>query len=62
MSDLYTESISDKEIIIQSGFPDKLLKGDGVMADKGFLILDELTARQAHLVIPPIIEKESAVL
>lgn len=33
-SDLYTGSISDKEIIIQSGFLDKLSKGDGVMADK----------------------------
>ena len=34
VSDLYTGSISDKEIIIQSGFLDKLSKGDGVMADK----------------------------
>ena len=58
VSDLYTESNSDKEIIIQSGFPDKLSKGDGVMADKEFLIQDELTARQAHLVKPPLLKKK----
>lgn len=57
VSDLYTGSISDKEIIIQSGFLDKLSKGDGVMADKGFLIQDELASRQAHLVIPPCMER-----
>ena len=45
LSDLYTKSISDKEIIIQSGFPDKLSKEDGVMADKGLLIQDDSTAR-----------------
>ena len=28
------------------------------MADKGFLIQDELTARQAHLVIPPLLKKK----
>jgi len=37
---------------------DKLSKGDGVMADKGFLIQDELAARQAHLVIPPLLKKK----
>jgi len=55
---LYTGSIFDKEIIIQSGFLDKLSKGDGVMADKGFLIQDEFAARQAHLVIPPLLKKK----
>ena len=28
------------------------------MADKGFLIQDELAARQAHLVIPPLLKKK----
>ena len=28
------------------------------MADKGFLIQDELNARQAHLVIPPLLKKK----
>ena len=65
VSDLYTGSISDKEIIIQSGFLDKLSQGDGVMADKGFLIQAELAARQASSSTScntPIIEKETAVL
>ena len=31
-----TGSISDKEIIVKSGFLDKLSPGDGVMADKDF--------------------------
>lgn len=58
VSDLYTGSISDKEIILQSGFLEKLSVGDGVMADKGFLIQDELAAKQAHLVIPPLLKKK----
>ena len=28
------------------------------MADKGFLIQDELAARQAHLVTPPLLKKK----
>lgn len=28
------------------------------MADKGFLIQDELAARQAHFVIPPLLKKK----
>ena len=28
------------------------------MADKGFLIQDELAASQAHLVIPPLLKKK----
>ena len=58
VSDLYTGSISDKEIIVKSGFLDKLSPGDGVMTDKGFLIQDELAARQAHLVIPPLLKQK----
>ena len=58
VSDLYTGSISDKEIIIQSGFLDKPSEGDGVMADKGFLIQDELAARRAYHVIPPLLKKK----
>ena len=63
VSDLYTGSISDKEIIIQSGFLDKLSKGDGVMADKGFLIQDELAGCQTSTSCnTPVIEKQTAVL
>jgi len=57
VSDLYTESISDKEIGKKSGFLDKLTPGE-VMADKGFLIQDELAAKQAHLAIPPLLKQK----
>ena len=42
----------------KSGFLDKLTPGDEVMADKGFLIQDELAAKQAHLVIPPLLKQK----
>lgn len=43
ISKLYTGSISDKEITRRSSLTQYLLPGDGVMADKGFLIEDKLT-------------------
>ena len=61
MFQLYTGSISDKEIVIRSGFlntlKDKLtvgeiLSSDAVMADKGFDIGDELNKVNLHLNIP----------
>ena len=42
VSKLYSGSISDKEIVNASGFLEKLLPGDAVMADKGFNIQDIL--------------------
>ena len=45
--------ISDKEITERSGFYDKLEFGDLVLADRGFLISDELAVRGASLAIPP---------
>jgi hypothetical protein len=38
MSNLFTGSISDKKIVQQSGFLEKLEYGDDIMADRGFLI------------------------
>lgn len=54
-SDLYTGSISDKEITKQSGILSLLEEGDMVMADKGFLIKDLLSEIQVSLVIPPFL-------
>ena len=61
VSDLYTGSISDKEIVAKSGFFEKLSVGDGVMTDKGFLIQDECQTSTScgHT---PIVKKESTVL
>ncbi|KAJ8364592.1 hypothetical protein SKAU_G00134230 [Synaphobranchus kaupii] len=53
VSKLYTGAISDKEITKQSGFIGLLEQGDGVMADKGFLIEPLLETVGASLIIPP---------
>ena len=45
--------MSDKQLTAQSGFFDKLEPGDLVMADRGFLIAEELAAYSASLAIPP---------
>ena len=45
-------SISDKEIVRQSGLQDLLEGGDAVMADKGFVIRYLLTFKKVHLVSP----------
>ena len=44
--------VSDKEITLNSGFLDKVTFGDCVLADRGFLIEEELTTRGAVLRIP----------
>ena len=49
---LWTGSISDKEIVKQSGLLNLLEAGDAVMADKGFLIRDLLALKKVHLVSP----------
>lgn len=43
---------SDKEISIKSGFIDQLEEGDVVLADKGFLIEEEVNAKNATLKNP----------
>ena len=69
LSQLYTGSISDKEIVIRSGFlstlkgkitAGELLAGDAVMADKGFDIGDELKKVNMELNIPPFLADQSA--
>ena len=46
-------SISDRELVIQSGLINKLEMGDAIMADKGFSIADLLEHRKISLNIPP---------
>lgn len=45
--------VSDKELTQQSGFYNKLDYGDLVLADRGFLISEELAICGASLAIPP---------
>jgi len=60
-----TGLISDKEIVTSSGFlktlkqkieVDEMLASDGVMADKGFHIEDDLKKITLNLHIPPFLE------
>ena len=53
VSDLWAGSISDKQIVIESGLLDKCEQGDAIMADKGFLISDLTTPLGIDLIIPP---------
>ena len=53
VSDLYEGSITDRDIVEQSGLPNLLEEGDSVMADKGFTIQDLLAKRGVKLNIPP---------
>jgi hypothetical protein len=55
VSDAFEGCISDKEIVKQSGFLDKLEKGDAVLADRGFTIFDECAGKEATLIIPPFL-------
>ena len=55
ISHLYTGSISDREIVIRSGFlAQEFSEGDSVMADKGFTIQD-LLPLGTSLNIPPFL-------
>uniref|UniRef100_A0A3Q2QEP7 Uncharacterized LOC105920141 n=1 Tax=Fundulus heteroclitus TaxID=8078 RepID=A0A3Q2QEP7_FUNHE len=45
--------VSNKELTEQSSFYDRLEPGDLVLADKGFLVAEELAAYGASLAIPP---------
>jgi hypothetical protein len=55
VSDAFEGGISDKEIVKQSGFLDKLERGDAVLADRGFTIFDECARKEATLIIPPFL-------
>ena len=59
ISDLYTGSISDKDITKQSGILELLEKGDDCMADKGFNINDVLEAIGVTLNIPPFLSDKA---
>ena len=55
VSDAFEGSISDKEIVRQSGFLDFLEPGDVIMADRGFLIDDLLNERHVKMIRPPFL-------
>ncbi len=49
---LWTGSVSDKEIVRNSGLVNILEEGDAVMADKGFLVRDLLVMKKVSLISP----------
>ena len=52
ISGAYGGRVSDKVITQKSGFLELLEHGDQVLADRGFLIAEELASRGATLAIP----------
>ena len=57
VSNLYSGSISDKEITKQCGFIEQLNPGDVIMADKGFNVQDLLALKHVRLLAPPLMGK-----
>ena len=55
VSDAFEGSMSDNEIVKQSGFLEYLQPGDMILADRGVTIRDILYARQVDLNIPPFL-------
>ena len=67
VSQLYTGSISDKQIVTRSGFLELLSNkkevsevedGDSIMADKGFDIEEDLKKMGLQLNIPPFLKEK----
>ena len=52
ISDAFEGSMSDKEIVKQSGFLDHIQEGDLILADRGFLIKQELMDKKSSLKSP----------
>ena len=59
VSNVFSGSTSDKELVQKSGFLDLLEEGDVVMADKGFNIQDLLAVRGVRLSAPPVMRKNN---
>ena len=57
MSNLYSGSISDKQITKECGFIEQLNPGDVIMADKGFNVQDLLALKNVRLLAPPMMGK-----
>ena len=53
ISKAYTGRLSDKKITLESGFLDHIPQFTTIMADKGFNLIDECTARNIYFEVPP---------
>ena len=59
LSQCWGGRVSDQELTRNSGFLDKIQPGDVILADRGFLIEDELVLRGASLEIPAFTKGKS---
>ena len=59
LSPLFEGSVSDKQLVQESGLLEKLNEGDEIMADKGFMIQDMLAQHGVRLNIPPFLSGTS---
>ena len=57
VSNLYSESISDKQITKDCGFIEQLNPGDVIVADKGLNVQDLLALKNVRLLAPPMMGK-----
>ena len=53
MSEAYTGRMSDKALTLDCGFLDLIPKYTSIMADKGFNLLEDCTARSLYFIVPP---------
>ena len=53
ISKAYTGRLSDKKIKLESRFLDHIPQFTTIMADKGFNLIDECTARNIYFEVPP---------
>ena len=53
--------ISDKQITCESGYLDHIMHGDEILADRGFLISEEIASRGAILHLPAFTKGKSVV-
>ena len=52
VSECWGGRVSDKKLTMESGFMEKLLPGDVVLADRGFTMRDEFATKGARLIVP----------
>ena len=62
VSDLFEGSISDNQIVFDSGLVDKLVEGDAIMADRGFTGREALARHKIRLVTPHFLNDKGLMI
>ena len=53
VSKAWGERVSDRHMTLNSAFLDLIDPGDQIMADRGFLVKEEIMIKRGTLIIPP---------